>query len=259
MGNRGSSVFLAVGCAWVTTCAGQIAPPSPAAPSNVPSAVVSESAASGNPGRLEQLEATYLENLRARHKPVIAQYLADLRVAQAKAISAAEKSAYAAEIARVAKIVTDGGIVVPARKTPSPVAAASGTASAVQARGMVFSLDPEEAIPVPAAGTTSLMLGEAGWKLSKLAAGSYDIVAEYSCPTLPEGGAVEVEFAGQKITRVMRSSAATKDGETYRLTRLTRLSVKDDQLAQVMTVRATGGTEPWLKVRRILISKSEKQ
>lgn len=219
--------------------------------------VTSESAPAQAPDKLAQMEATYRESLKTRHQPIIQQYLTELRTAQARALTMEEKSAYAAEMARVAKIVTDGGVVTPrvSEPTPAPVT----PANAPMGRGIVFSLDPHEAVPAQPEGAETVPLGTASWTLSKLQPGTYELVAEYSCPTVPEGGSVKVEFAGLTETRPLRATHATKDAATVRLLRIGRLVLPQEVVGAQMVVTATPSDTAWFSVRRILLARAEKK
>lgn len=206
--------------------------------------------------KLEQMEATYRDSLKSRHLPLIQQYVTELRLAQTKAITAAEKTVYAEEIARIARIVNEGGIVWPV--TEAPIATAA-TPAASERSGVVFSLDPSETNPPQPDGAEVVSLGTTTWTLSRLPAGTYELVAEYSCPEVPEGGEVQVRFDGMEEKRSLKASNATKDPATVRLMRLGRLVVKQEVLGGQITVSASPGPDAWFTVRRILIARPEKR
>lgn len=238
---------------WAQTPVTPVVPP----PASTAGAAVGSEAPAAAPGKIEQMEATYRESLKARHLPLIQQYLTELRTAQTRALTMEEKSAYAAEMARVAKMVTEGGIVSPRTAEPAPVV--SVPAASPMGRGVVFSLDPHEALPAQPEGAESVPLGSATWTLSKLQPGTYDVVAEYSCPAVPEGGSIRIDYAGLQENKALRPTHATKDAATVRLLRIGRLVLKQEVLGAQMTISAAPDAAPWFSVRRILLSRAEKQ
>lgn len=209
--------------------------------------------------KLEQMEATYRESLRARHLPLIQSYFAELRAAQAKAATVAEKTAYGEEMARIAKLVNEGGIIWPRIEDPSPATQPAPVPDASQRSGVVFSMDPHETDPPQPTGAQSVPLGSATWTLSRLPAGTYELVAEYTCPVVPEGGEIHISFAGLEEKKSVKSGNVTKDANTVRLMRLGKLVVKEEVLGGRITVSASPGPEAWFSVRRILIARPEKR
>jgi hypothetical protein len=216
--------------------------------------------ASQDPGSLSkiaQMEQTYRESLKARHLPLIQSYVAELRQLQARATTVEDKTAYGEEIARIAKMFNEGGVVMPRELGAAPKPKLMVENAAIS--GAVFSLDPHEAEPAPPAGAKQMSLGSAAWTLSRLPAGSYDVVAEYTCPEVPNGGEIIVSFGSLREKRSLAMHHATKDGTTFRLLRLGRLVVEEEVLGGRVTVSAAPGVEPWFTVRRILIARSEKR
>lgn len=211
------------------------------------------------PSKLEQMEATYRENLKARHLPLIQSYFAELRNAQARATTVAEKTAYGEEMARVAKLVTEGGIIWPRMDEATPTPQSLPAAESSQRSGVVFSMDPHETDPPQPAGAETVPLGSATWTLSRLPAGTYEVVAEYICPVVPESAEIRIHFAGLEEKRSVKAGSATKDSNTVRLMRLGRLVIKEEILGGRITVTASPGPDAWFSVRRILISRPEKR
>lgn len=234
----------------------QIAPPVPASPATGTGSASQAASVSPEstqaPGRLEQLEQTYRDALQKRHRKLIDQYLIDLKAAQTAALSETEKAAYAAEISKITRLVTVGnGIVEPPQ---TRVETGKSLLATGQIPGQVFSLDPNETINPGPVGASYVTLGEQSWKLSKLAAGTYQIVAEYSCPEVPLDASVEVTFAGKTARSDVAPDMKTKDKETYLLLRLGRIEITEDVTEQIFTAKANG-TSPWLQVKRILLAR----
>ena len=205
--------------------------------------------------RLEQLEAQYNDLLKSTHLPLLKQYLADLQATQGKVATPAETAALKAEIARIQTLITGKGIVdFDNRKTDS-----SATPKVVRKSGIVFTLDPNEATPLPPVSTgpdAMVPLGSATWKLSALAAGTYDLVAHYACPIVPEGAKVHVSFAGQEFDRLVTPTQITKDGKTFRVMRLCQIKLPKDVLLQNVVVTTEPANAPWLFLKQALIVKA---
>lgn len=208
--------------------------------------------------KLDQLEATYQTNLRERHRVIIQQYLTELRNAQTVAPDAASKEAFAQEIARITDLSTTGGPIPLTQETSSSPAPANKKGERIMSsRGMAMSLDPEEALPAVPAGAAHVAIGEASWRLSKIPAGSYDLVAEYVCPAIPENAHLYLDYAGEKIVRPLRDTHTTADMSTYRVMRIARITLKEDAVDQTLVFRATATSAPWFFVKRVLIAKAQ--
>ena len=205
--------------------------------------------------RLELLEAQYLDLLKNAHLPLLKQYLIDLQSAQSRITSTADTAALKAEIARVQGLIADKGIVeFDSHKQDSAVP------KVVRKSGIVFTLDPNEATPVPPVANgpeAAVPLGAASWRLSALAAGTYDLVAHYTCPVPPPAAKVHVTFAGQEFDRVLTGSQATKDDKTFRVMRLCQFTIKQDTLLQSITITASPAGAPWLSLKQALIVKAK--
>ena len=96
-------------------------------------------------------------------------------------------------------------------------------------------------------------LGSATWKLSALAAGTYDLVARYTCPTVPAGAKLHVSFAGQEFDRVVTPSLVTKDAKTVRVVRLCQITIKQDVLMQPVVITASPSDSQWFLLSQGLI------
>jgi hypothetical protein len=198
--------------------------------------------------RLQKLELTYQDNLRKVQAPLLQQYLTELKALQAKA-APSEAAAIEAEIAQVQKLVASGGLVdlLPARP--------DATDTKGKSPGIVFTLDPHEARP-PQVGDAPVPVGEASWSLSRLPAGNYDLIAHYACPALPPGATIEISFGDEKVTREIKPSHITLNGDTFRVMRLGRLKVSADTLGQAIVIKSSTPGEPWLFIRQALIVKA---
>lgn len=202
------------------------------------------------PTRFQQLEMTYVDNLKRVHAPLLQQYLGELKLLLDKS-SATEAVAIRAEVARVQKMVADGGLIEFSTSKPSMAA----TPPRGSDNGIVFTLEPHEAQP-PQSDDKPVPIGEATWTLSKLQAGNYDVVAHYSCESLGTSPVVNISFNGESHSREFKPGNVTKNG-AFRVMRLCQLKVKQEATFQKFTVTTPPGGEPWLFVKQILIVKSK--
>lgn len=198
--------------------------------------------------RLQKLELTYQDNLRKVQTPLLQQYLTELKALLAKA-SPGEIAAIEAEITQVQNLISSAGLVdlLPARPLTADTKG--------KVPGIVYTLEPAEAQP-PQAGETPVPVGEASWTLSRLPAGSYDLIAHYTCPALPPGATIEVTFGEQKTSREVKSSHITLTGDTFRVMRLGRIKVAADTFGQAIVIKSKTPGDPWLFIRQALIVKA---
>lgn len=201
------------------------------------------------PTRFQQLELTYVDNLKRVHAPLLQQYLGELKALMDKSL-AADAPAIKAEVARVQKMVAGTGLIEFSGKSQAPNPPGMG------GNGIVFTLEPHEAQP-PQADDKPVPLGEASWTLSKLQAGSYDVIAHYSCEKLSASPTLKISFNGQDYTREFKPANVTKSGGAFRVMRMCQLKVKEDAAFQKFTVATASGGEPWVFVKQILIVKSK--
>jgi hypothetical protein len=201
------------------------------------------------PTQLQTMELIYQKNLRAAQAPVVKEYLAQLSALLATS-PAADTAAINGEIARVQKMATAGTVEFSGPKT---IASPLGPAAA---GGIVFTLEPHEAQP-PQKDDALVPIGEASWTLSKLPAGQYDVVAHYTCPTLPASPTVTLDYHGITLSRELKSTQVTKDDKSMRVIRLGQLKLSEDVLLEKVTLKAASTSQPWLFIKQILIVKAK--
>ncbi|MDB6137170.1 MAG: hypothetical protein JWO94_242 [Verrucomicrobiaceae bacterium] len=208
--------------------------------------------------RLEQLETTYNELLKGTHEPLLKNYLATLQAMQGKALTAADTAALKAETARVQDIIAGKSIV----EFEVPKSEVSPAAKVVRKSGIVFTLDPVEAFPLPANASNPdavVPLGTAAWKLSSLPPGTYDVVAHYACPAPPPAAKLHVSFAGQEADRELKAAQTTTDAKTFRVMRLCQFTLKQEASLQTLVITASPSGEPWLTLKQVLVVKAKSE
>lgn len=203
------------------------------------------------PSRLQSMEAIYQKNLKAAQAPLLKEYLADLNALLLRA-PAADAPAINAEIARVNKMIASGMIEFSAAKPSAPPAKAGRP---LPSSGVVFSLDPNEAVP-PQPADGAVPIGSASWTLSLLPAGTYEIIAQYSCTTLPTGSAkVKLDYHGNSFTRELKASQLTAKDGSFRVMRLGQITLTEDVSLEKVTLSTVEPGEPWFFVKHILVAK----
>ena len=203
------------------------------------------------PSRLQAMEAIYQKNLKAAQAPLLKEYLTDLNALLLR-VPAADATAIHAEIARVNKMIASGVIEFSAAK---PAAPPTAVGRPLPTSGIVFSLDPDEAQP-PQPADGAVPIGSASWTLSLLPAGTYDIIAQYTCTTLPTGTAkVTLDYHGNSVTREVKSNHLTAKDGGYRVMRFGQITLTEDVKLEKVTLRAVEAGEPWFFIKHILIAK----
>lgn len=203
------------------------------------------------PSRLQAMEAIYQKNLKAAQAPLLKEYLADLNALLLRA-PAADAPAINAEIARVNKMIANGVIEFSAAKPSAPP---TKVGRPLPSSGVVFSLDPNEAEPPqPADGVVPI--GSASWTLSLLPAGTYEIIAQYVCTTLPTGTAkLKLDYHGNSFVRELKATHLTSKDGTYRVMRLGQITLTEDVKLEKVTLSTVEAGEPWFFIKHILIAK----
>lgn len=209
--------------------------------------------------RLQQMESIYQKELSSRHIPLLGKYLVEL---QRQAAAATDKTPYQTEIARVQQIISAGGVVdliaaqqpqsgaVPLPPSPPPMPP--------ERKQSLLSLAPalaQSLVPAAAPNSTNATLGEAEWRVELLAAGTYDVLLQYSCPESAVPLSVSVEFAGEKVERTLDADRATKDAQTFRILRLGSLTLTGDHRGETLRLVAGDKNSPKLILKSLLITK----
>ncbi len=233
-------------------------------PEEAPSLIVQSPAveASGPDSRLRQLESIYEQQLRARHIPLLGDYLREL---QQSVPGSNDAAALQAEIKRVQDLISAGGLVdlaAAARElNPSSgvVVAAREMHADVQARKVSITLTPSFAqsiLPQPtgSASPVAARIGQMNWRIGHLSAGRYDFVLHFANLAPDEAVPIRVEFAGQIVETTISTTQATKDAQTYRLLRIGQVNLEKDISGVVLKLTASSPEMPGLLVRHLVIA-----
>jgi len=210
--------------------------------------------------RLQQMEAIYQKGLSARHIPLLGKYLIEL---QRQAAGAADKTAYDAEIRRIQQIISAGGVLdliatQQAQSGTMPMPAPLPVPVPIEQKQALIALSPalaQEVSPKAPADAPTATIGEIGWRIELIAAGTYDILLQYACPELEEPLKVRVEFNGQTLEKDLEVERMTKDTQTFRILRLGSLTLTSDLRGETLRLSAGDKASPQLIVKSLLITR----
>lgn len=212
--------------------------------------------------RLQQMEAIYQKGLSARHIPLLGKYLLELQ-RLAETAAPADKAVYQAEIARIQQIITAGGVLdliatQQAQTGTMPMPAPMPPPVPIEQKQALIALSPalaHEVSPKAPADARTATVGEIGWRIEFIAAGTYDILLHYACPDLKTPMKVRVECNGQTLEKELDVDRATRDAETFRILRLGSLTLTSDLRGETLRLIAGDKDSPQLIVKGLLITR----
>lgn len=211
--------------------------------------------------KLQQMEAIYQQQLRARHIPILGEYLTELKKQLTRA---SDPAPYNAEIERIQTIISAGGIVdltetVRALHPETPLAAQTPVKAAGKPTRVVTTLTPgfaQSILPMPegSASPIAAEIGQMIWRLDHLPAGVYDFVLQYASLSVDQNVSLSIELADQKITSELTGRHTTKDAKTFRLMRLGQMTVGETKSGTTLTLTANTTLKPSLIVKSLVIA-----
>ncbi|MCP5558502.1 MAG: hypothetical protein H7A55_12190 [Verrucomicrobiaceae bacterium] len=233
-------------------------------------AAAAPSQAQPDDSRLKQYETTYQSELKKLHVPMLSKYLLDLQRLSAQTTDSTEQAAITAEIGRVQKIITAGGVIDLAtaargtRESAPPGAMGTGTDSLAkrQARTL-FTLTPADAravAPHYTGATDAAAVAQITWKIDALPSGSYEVIAEYSFPDIADDTVIKVTVADQAIETKLTTMRATKDATQFRILKIGRLDLPSALSKEALTLTVGDGqTAPYPLLRQLIIARAKKE
>ena len=203
-----------------------------AAVAQTPAVGSSAAAASAEDSRLRQMEGIYLQQLRALHVPLLGKYVTEL---QRLAAQAPDPAPYQREIARIQGVISSGGMMdlagaVQSLKAPAEPPSEPGAPPVPRLRRGALILTPGLAAqiqPVPdsSASPEAAAIGGIQWRIESLAAGTYEVILHYACPSLPTELPLRLTLGSHELAASLDSGKTTRDAASYRILRLGRLSL----------------------------------
>lgn len=210
--------------------------------------------------RLQQMETIYQKELSARHIPLLGKYLLEL---QRQAATAADKSPYTAEIARIQQIISAGGVLdliatQQAQSGTMPMPASPSVPVPIEQKQALIALSPalaQDITPPSSADAQTAAVSEISWRIQFIAAGTYDILLHYACPELAEPLKIVVECNGQRLEKELEVERTTKDARSFRILRLGSLTLTSDLRGETLRLSAGDKASPQLIVKSLLITR----
>ena len=210
--------------------------------------------------RLQQMESIYQRGLSAKHIPLLGKYLIEL---QRQAATAKDKTAYDAEIGRIQQIISAGGVLdliatQQAQSGAMPMPAPTPAPLPVEQKQALIVLSPalaQDVAPKPPADAPTALVGEIGWRIEFIAAGTYDILLHYACPELTEPLKIRAEFNGQTLEKELEVGRATQNVQSFRILRLGSLTLTSDLRGETLQLSAGDKASPQLVLKSLLIAR----
>jgi hypothetical protein len=219
-------------------------------------------AASAEGSRLRQMEAIYQQQLRARHIPLLGNYLTLL---QRLAAQAADPEPYKQEMQRIQDIVSSGAVVdltaaVQALRAPAEMPMPAPPPPPRKVQRALIALTPSLArsispLPSTSASPAAAAIGEIEWRIESLPAGSYELVLQYSLPAAQDPVTVEVEYAGQRLKMDLSGENAAAKG-TFPLLRLGQLNLEREERGEILRLRAGAKDSASMLLRELVITRA---
>lgn len=214
--------------------------------------------------RLKEYEATYQAGLKKIQTPLLSDYAAKL---QQLALTAApaDQPAIKAELDRVQKIITDGGIIdlrsasnpqsTPPPKPPgSPPGNGPGPGGPRPLAGAVLVLRPDTA-KGPAVFGSSITIGKAQWTVDHLDSGTYDISVICSFSSFTGKASLVASLAGDQAREDLSEARASNSPDQFRLLRLGKVRLDDDVTSKDLTLELDSTDLTGVQIRQVIISK----
>jgi len=206
--------------------------------------------------RLRDFEATYQQGLRKIQAPLLAGYFSELQQLLASS-PAADQAAIQAEIARIQKLITDGGVIdLAAAAAPQPEPPKSMPAPR-NPPGTVLVLKPSAARVTPLSGLLpgAIALGAAEWPVEHLDEGSYDVVALYSLPAFTGAASIITSVGGKRNELALTPDKAMPVPDQFRILRLAHFDFDHDVNNDTLKIELKSADLRSMPVRQVFVVK----
>jgi len=226
----------------------------------------------GGASKLATLEATYLENLRKLHAPVLQDYHRHLELLKQQFSSSGrydDMKKADAELAKVKQIMSSTGVLpyncllpppaAPIVPEPAPASDATAPVPRPDRPVPVLSLKSSEATNAAAAGpgiaVNGMPLGTVEWKVASLPAGIYELRMVFGSAQLPAAETVTVLFCGQQLNVAITPERAAGNGAEIQIMRLGQITLERDAMNESLILQNTENQPPHLVVKSLSFSK----
>ncbi len=218
--------------------------------------------------RLEQLDSTYLFNLRKFHGPVLLDYQHELERLKQQLIARnrPDDAKYVdAEIEYVKTLSTTTGILPYTSLIPPPPAPLDAATLDPRPRQKII---PEAALSLNAIEVSKssfpmndksqgLPMGSAEWIVKSLPVGNYDVVMLFSCKTLEKPEVISLQFAGKEFKAPVPIERATGSDTDFRPYRIAKIVIDQAVSDGTFSIQGETPTTPHISIRSIFFIRRE--
>jgi hypothetical protein len=215
------------------------------------------------PAQWLQLEATYQNELKKIHVPLLSAYVNDLQRLAAASSNAETTVTIEKELQYLQSVISSGGVIdltqlatdLNREKSPPP------PLTPRQATNALLVLNPIQAAtttptPAPAAVTPDAVeFTHITWLIEALPKGSYDVIAQCSVTALPATGDLTLSFAKNRLTFPLEKRHLAAKPDSFRLLKLGTLELPIDVKDSLIELHAPKDSQ--IKIRQLLITQAK--
>ncbi len=214
---------------------------------------------------LDQIDSTYLTNLRKYHAPVIQDYLRELSKLK-QSLSGRNRNMDAAlvqaEIDKVNKLASTSGLL-PYDSLSAPAAEhfAEETpdkkmdAAIVLSTGNETRSSPDRSTLKVKPSGKALPIGAAEWMVEKITPGKYRVAMQYTCPDTSEGVVITAKIGGASVQRKLTSEDITSGIDEFRFTRIGIITIDQELTKEHFVLQCSDPAKSFIWVRQLVLTK----
>lgn len=215
--------------------------------------------------QLDQLDNTYLINLRKYHTPIIQDYLRELTKLK-QSLAARNRNMDASlvqlEIDKVNKLASTSGVLPydslkdpfaeqPAEESHTPKVDAAIFLTA----GSETRCSPERSSLKEKPDAKALPIGAAEWKVEKITPGNYRVAMHYSCRDISEGIVLTGKIAGTSFQHKLTSEDITGGINDFRFGKLGVISIDQELTKESFVLQSSDLGKAAVWVKQIILTK----
>jgi hypothetical protein len=215
------------------------------------------------PAQWLQLEATYQNELKKIHVPLLSAYVNDLQRLAASSSNAETTVAIEKELQYLQSVISSGGVIdlnqlatdLNREKSPPP------PLTPRQATNALLVLNPIQATSTAPPTTPAAVTPDAvefthiTWLIEALPKGSYDVIAQCSVIAVPPSGDLELSFAKNRLTFPLEKRHLAPKPDSFRLLKLGTLELPIDVKDSPIELHAPKDSQ--IKIRQLLITQAK--
>jgi hypothetical protein len=208
----------------------------------------------------QQLEATYQNELKKIHIPLLSAYVNELTRLAAQSRNAETTVAINRELKEMQAIITSGGVVDLTKppsgsETPTPP---NQPAPPRPKDDRVLALTPDtakEILPTPASPLpTAVSIRKIAWTIDSLAKGKYDIICQGAVTALDTPASLTLQAGDQLLKFPLTKRHIASDNNGLRLIRVGTIDLPADVTLLPLTLEIDSAAASFL-VRQVLVTR----